>query len=317
MSGEGLIGIDWGSSHLRAYRFDPLGQVLETRARPWGVRALPAGGFPAALDQLLGDWPDLPLLACGMVGSRHGWREVPYRTLPADAQGLARALGRVELPARGQLSIVPGLHTERGPDVMRGEETQVVGALAQHPELRHAARIVLPGTHSKWVTVQAGRVDGFRTAMTGELYALLRQHSVLGAGMTDAEPAVFHPAAFRRGVLGARDSGAAGMLSRLFSARTLWLDDLLPAQEIADYLSGLLIGEELRVAAVLGDVDAREPLRLIGEPTLCARYVAAIDAFGWPAAQLVEQAAARGLWEIAVQAELLRGFKAHHRGSVA
>ena len=251
-----------------------------------------------------------------MVGSRHGWREVPYRTLPADAHGLASALGRIELRTRGQLSIVPGLHTVSGPDVMRGEETQVVGALALYPELRHAARIVLPGTHSKWVTVRAGRVEGFRTVMTGELYALLRQHSVLGAAIADAEPAVFHPAAFRRGVLSARDSGAAGMLSRLFSARALWLDDLLPAQEIADYLSGLLIGEELRVAEVLGEVDARQPLHLIGESALCARYAAAIDAFGWPAAPLVEQAAARGLWEIAVQSELLRGFTAHHPGSV-
>lgn len=310
-----LLGIDWGSSHLRGYRFDAESLVLETRAYPWGVGALPAGGFPAALARLLEGWPVAPMLACGMVGSRHGWIEAPYAELPVDARDLAATLAHVEVPRRGRLSIVPGLHSAAGPDVMRGEETQLVGALALHGDLHASAQIVLPGTHSKWATVRDGRVQAFRTVMTGELYALLRKHSVLGVSMPGNDDGAFHADAFARGVLSARDSGAAGGFSRLFSVRSLWLDGLLPTEAMADYLSGLLIGEELRMAAVLESAETDRPLCLIGAPGLCERYVRAMALIGAPPPRVVDNAAARGLWEIARHAGLLTQVNSNSKGS--
>jgi 2-dehydro-3-deoxygalactonokinase len=299
---NGLIGLDWGTSSLRAYRLDSAGRIKESRHRAWGLRQLPDGGFDAALSAITEGWPALPRLACGMVGSRSGWREVPYLDLPAGAMQIGRALGRLTAADGMDVHLVPGLRDPRGPDVMRGEETQLVGALALHPALAGASGWILPGTHSKWATVRDGAVTGFRTLMTGELFALLQRHSILGTGTASAAA---DPEAFARGVVAARDSGAAGALSRLFSVRSLMLDGALAPEAVPDYLSGLLIGEEFRAAMADGLARRDTPLRLIGDAALCERYCHAATHFDIELDPPLEDAAAHGLWQLALHAGLV------------
>ncbi len=307
-----LIGLDWGSSSLRAYLLGPSGELLEGRSAGHGIQYLPAGGFVAALRGIAGDWidrfPGLSVLAAGMVGSRNGWHEVPYVPCPADTNAIARGL----LPFAsdcGTIHLVPGL-SQGGPfpDVMRGEEMQIVGALAREPELAVASLLVVPGTHCKWATVAAGRVTRFTTYLTGELFALLRDHSIIGrpakeAGVAD-QPGGCKRAVFLQGVQAARASGAAGIAARLFSTRSLFLAGELPVEQTLDYLSGLLIGEEIRsVLAELG--SACPPLVLLGAPTLCDRYQLALAAFGLDTVRLFNETGPLGLWQIAQAAGLV------------
>ena len=271
-----LIALDWGSTRLRAF-------------------LLGADAFAQALAALVGDWrfaqPALKLLACGMVGSQHGWREAAYVACPADAAALAGQALQLD----GGLSIVPGLVDDAArPDVMRGEETQIVGALARHPELAADACLVLPGTHSKWARVRAGRVTGFATHMTGELFALLRQHSVLARLMPADGASPSAPEAFLQGVDAAREEG--GLAHQLFAVRTLGLFKRLAAEQLPDYLSGLLIGHE--IASELKGA-ASQCLALVGDPALCARYAQALARFGQPAPLLLDNTAPAGLWRLA------------------
>ncbi|WP_199098773.1 2-dehydro-3-deoxygalactonokinase [Dyella sp. ASV21] len=299
---SGLIGLDWGTTRLRAYRFDEHGGVVDQRSEPWGVRQLPAGGFDAALSQITAGWPALSRLACGMVGSRHGWLEVPYAALPADLDRLSAGLGTLQAADGAPVHIVPGVHDAQAPDVMRGEETQVLGALSQQPDRAAHSIWILPGTHSKWVSVQDGCITAFHTAMTGELYALLRHQSILGTGVSDG---VSSTQAFERGVCAARDSGSQGALSRLFTARALMLDGSLSPDEVPDYLSGLLIGEELRSQLTVLRELPGESLQLIGEPELCERYQRAARCFERTLTRAAADAAAHGLWQIACRAGLI------------
>ncbi|KRE89321.1 2-keto-3-deoxy-galactonokinase [Frateuria sp. Soil773] len=305
---DGLIGLDWGTTRLRAYRFDGAGRVQDTRTRPWGIRSLPAGGYEAALADVTAGWPALPRLACGMVGSRGGWLEAPYVDLPAGADALCAAVRRLRAADGMDLHIVPGLRNPTAPDVMRGEETQLLGAVAQRPASAARSAWILPGTHSKWATVEGRAVTGFRTYLTGELYALLREHSILGAGIAEA----VSPAAFARGVDAARDSGAQGATSRLFATRALMLEGALAPAEVPDYLSGLLIGEEFRSALAGGLPPPGEAPGLIGEPALCERYRQAAARFGLALAPPVADAAALGLWHVAGRIGLV-----HDRGRPA
>ncbi|MGC1548271.1 MAG: 2-dehydro-3-deoxygalactonokinase, partial [Rhodanobacter sp.] len=265
---NGLIALDWGTSSLRAYWFDDTGKIRETRTRPWGIRYLPNGGFDAALTDITEGWPGLPRLACGMVGSRQGWLEVPYLDLPADTSQLGSAIRSVRANDGLDVHIVPGLRNPQGPDVMRGEETQLIGAMVLQPALAAHSSWILPGTHSKWARVHEGAVVDFCTLMTGELFALLQQHSILCAGSSDV---AVDPGAFSQGVVAARDSGAAGAFSRLFSARALMLDGALAPASVPEYLSGLLIGEELRSSLATPRFHHETPLQLIGDAALCAR----------------------------------------------
>lgn len=307
---SGLLGLDWGTSSLRAYWLDGQGAIRETRARPWGIRQLPDGGFDAALADITHGWPPLPRLACGMVGSRNGWLEAPYLKLPADTAQLAATLVSVRAADGLPVHIVPGLREPRGPDVMRGEETQLVGALALQPTLARQSTWLLPGTHCKWVNVSDGGVTDFCTLMTGELYALLLQHSILGAAIGDA---VADEAAFARGVIAARDSGAAGAFSRLFSARALMLDGALAASSVPDYLSGLLLGEELRSVVAGQRYRLDGPVQVIGDAALCARYRTAAHHFGISVVEPLADAAAHGLWQIARSRGLVGNGSTTHR----
>ncbi|QNJ99767.1 2-dehydro-3-deoxygalactonokinase [Dyella telluris] len=296
-----LIGLDWGSTHLRAYRYDAQGAVLEKRALAHGIRHLPEGGFPVAFAQATDGWPDVPVLACGMVGSRNGWQEVPYLDTPTGVDRLADALTAMTTPDGRTLHLVPGLRDPGRPDVMRGEETQIVGVMAQSPDVARKGTLLLPGTHSKWVSLRDGVVTGFATMMTGELFGLLTQHSILGAQLP---PAVDDAHAFVRGVDMARDSGAAGALSRVFSARTLMLDGTLPASSVPDYLSGLLIGDELRMAIAAGWADVQSQVHMVGEGPLCDRYLQAAARFGLAVQAAPDATTSHGLWRIADAAGL-------------
>ncbi|MEP6824758.1 MAG: 2-dehydro-3-deoxygalactonokinase [Ramlibacter sp.] len=230
----------------------------------------------------------------GMVGSRQGWQEAAYCPCPCGFAEVADSLAWIA-PSHGleRVAIVPGLsHQADGvPDVMRGEETQVFGALALLG-LRDA-RLVLPGTHSKWVQVRDGRIEGFSTWMTGEVYALLRQHSILARTLPESDGPL-DTAAFLRGVDHARK--CANLLHAAFGVRTLSLFDRMPAAALPSFLSGVLIGEELRSQAQDADSGA---VVVIGAPALTLRYEIALDAFGISARCVGSEATWRGLWAIA------------------
>lgn len=297
-----MIALDWGTSSLRAYLLDSRGRALASKRAEKGVMQVEQGGFAAVFDEITGPWrqrwPDVPAIAAGMIGSSEGWVQAPYVPCPAGLGELAAALTVVP---EVNLVVMPGVvQTGEAANLMRGEEAQIVGALALQPELQASARLVLPGTHSKWVDVTDGRIMAFTTYMTGELFAVLRNHSILGryarAGTPD--PATGR-AAFLRGVDAAR--GSEGIAPLLFSARAKVLIGALAPEESLDYLSGLLIGDELRSALA----EPARSLVLIGDPSLCERYALALARFGISDVDAVEEAAIAGFWRTALAAGLV------------
>ena len=285
-----LIGVDWGTSSLRVARFDEAGRVVEERAFDRGILTVAPGEFPAVFEAVCGDWMRQPVaiaLVSGMAGSRQGWIEAPYCACPA---GIEDVVQRLAWAQPGRVAIVPGLTCENAgvPDVMRGEETQVFGAL----ELLGVrdATAVLPGTHSKWVDVREGCIQRFTTFMTGEIYALLSKHSILARTMAADEGDLDEPS-FIEGLDHATRTG--NLLQSAFSVRTLALFERLAAQAARSYLSGLVIGEELRArtdeAAVI----------VIGSNALTRRYELALRHRGIATQSPGDQAAWRGLWAIA------------------
>jgi len=300
-----LIAVDWGTTSARAYRLDARGAVLESRAAPLGVTQVAAGGFAEALARLLADWDATPVprIASGMIGSRQGWVEAPYLECPAALSALADGL--VPTPG-GRLLVVPGLRTRDAngmPDVMRGEETQIVGAVG-----RSDARMLLalPGTHSKWACVENGRIVDFVTYMTGELWHVLLQHSILGrlavAGPGSAAAAT---PAFLRGMR--RGAGNGSFMHDIFGARTHVLMGELAGEDVGEWLSGLLIAREVRTARQWAQRQGFDAARVhvVGDDALVARYVTALDAADVTVARADSRAAAFGLWQIAVQAGLV------------
>jgi 2-dehydro-3-deoxygalactonokinase len=299
-----LVALDWGTSTLRGYLLDAAGAAIDTRHAALGILRVADGDFEAALERFCGDWfaasPSIPLLASGMIGSRQGWREAAYVPCPASVDELGRRLLRFETGRGRQVAIVPGVVREGDvPDVMRGEETQIAGALGADG----AGRFVLPGTHSKWASVADGAITAFRTFMTGELFAVLVQHSILGRLMEGDAADI---GAFARGVaFGLAEGGLGG---KLFSARTLGLFGRVPGAGLHDYLSGLLIGAEIADARggddASGMADGRA-VTLIGDPALAARYRDALAIAGVAAEIADEQVTPRGLLRIARAAGLV------------
>jgi 2-dehydro-3-deoxygalactonokinase len=288
---QAMVAVDWGTSSLRAARMDAGGEVLAQRSSERGILTVPAQGFPGVLHEICGDWLRDPATLClisGMAGSRQGWREAPYVPCPSGFDELTRGLLWIE-PRR--IALVPGLSCEADgiPDVLRGEEVQVFGAMDLLQQ--RDGCFVLPGTHSKWVQVRAGRVQSFATFMSGEVYAVLRQHSILARTMPASDGALDEDA-FLQGVRRAQQSGS--LLRSAFSARTLALFDRLPAAALPSYLSGLVIGEELRM---------RDPsvqgVALIGSAVLTQRYALALRSLGCAVRSLGPEATWRGLWALA------------------
>ncbi len=302
-----LLAVDWGTSALRGALIDAQGQVVEERAFGHGILTVAAGAFAKTFDASFGDWARERASLClisGMAGSKQGWVEAPYLACPAGFSDVAAQLIWVEhasphLP----VAIVPGLKCEhpcdapgleRLPDVMRGEEVQIFGAM-RITGLQHAL-FVLPGTHNKWAQVQAGRVNGFRTFMTGEFYALLSQHSLLAKSI--AADAALDDAAFAKGLLVARQGD--GLLHNAFSTRTLSLFGRMDPAQLTSYLSGLVIGEELRSQVL----PAGAEVVLVGSPALTGRYARALALRGVPSRVLGAQATWAGLFALASE---LRG----------
>ncbi|MDF2233581.1 2-dehydro-3-deoxygalactonokinase [Albimonas sp. CAU 1670] len=299
-----LIALDWGTSSLRACLLDAAGAVLDRRESAHGIRALPEGGFPAAFAEAIQTWPEaLPVLMSGMVGARSGWREAPYAETGPQGVGLANlaaALTDVSDLTGRPAWIVPGVSTRgpSGPDVMRGEETQIVGAGAVEGTL------ALPGTHSKWVELRAGRIAGFRTSMTGELYAALSRHTILADTLAPPADAAEDAAGFAEGLAAARALETPGdLLGAFFSIRARALFSELPPGRTGPFLSGLLIGAEIAANAPR-DASPEAPVGLIANEALAARYAAALTAFGLPSRILPPDIAAAGLHAVARAARL-------------
>jgi 2-dehydro-3-deoxygalactonokinase len=293
-----LIAIDWGTSSLRGARLGASGQVLQSREFPRGILSVPPGQFEAVFQELFGDWlqaPDALCLISGMAGSRQGWQEAPYCPCPAGFAELGQHLLWLQ---PGRIALVPGLsclaedalHT---PDVMRGEEVQIFGALQLAG--RDSARLVLPGTHSKWVQVQGGRVTRFQTFMTGEVFALMGQHSILGKTLDLG--GTFDEAVFLQGI--AQSQLPASVLHRLFSVRTLGLFERLSAAQLPSYLSGLLIGEELRAHAHASIPHGAGPVLVIGSQALTMRYTLALQHLNIPSQSWGAEATWAGLFALA------------------
>jgi 2-dehydro-3-deoxygalactonokinase len=291
-----MIAIDWGTSSLRIYRLDESGAIRARREAPSGIMSVAEGAFAETLEAELGDWiDDAPIVMSGMIGSRQGWREVPYAECPAGAADIARLMQRIEW-GRGRCAwVAPGLSCRDGagvPDVMRGEETQIIGALAELPD--GAATICLPGTHSKWVDWRDGRIAGFATAMTGEVFAVLRRHSILGRLMEGGDA---HDAeAFAAGLRRAGEQG--GLLHHLFGARTRGLFGEIGETALPSYLSGILIGHEIAALAPSGDRQ-NGPVHLIGAAALVGFYREALASCGRDARIVDSDSVARGLFLLA------------------
>ncbi len=287
-----MIAVDWGTTSFRAFRLKT-GHIIDRRDSGPGILHVERGEFEAALRGQIEGWlagGESRVVMAGMIGSRQGWAEAPYLECPAGPADLAAAL--LPLPFAGaSVAIVPGLRsrdTAGVPEVMRGEETQLAGAIRWGDK---DAIACLPGTHSKWATVRDGRITQFATHMTGEVFAALRGHTILGRMMQEAPNSAD---AFRRGVSRAREGG--GLLHHLFGVRTLGLFGDLSDTEAASYLSGLLIGHEVASVAPSGTVH------LIGAPALCALYALALQEHGVGAELASPDAAAAGLTLIAEHA---------------
>jgi 2-dehydro-3-deoxygalactonokinase len=270
-----LLGIDWGTSNRRAYLVDAAGTCLATRADDQGMLAARpdfAGSFAALLAALHVD-PSVPAVASGMIGSAQGWREVPYLDIAVPLDALPDRLVRVDDPRAGRPCwLVPG-YAQRGADVdvMRGEETQLLGAVALG---RRDGWFVLPGTHSKWVRVEEGVIRRIATFMTGELFATLSAHGTLAPLMAaDVDDEVDDDAAFVAGLDDARRG--APLSNTLFGVRARVVTGAMPAAQARSFVSGLLVGAEF---VACGHIDGA-PLTCIGSFALRARYVRAAEHF--------------------------------------
>jgi len=265
-----VIAIDWGTTSFRAYRLDAAGKIVETRTSANGILAVK--DFPGVLQQEVGDWKEKPVVMSGMVGSRQGWQEAAYVECPAGFEEISQKL----LQVQSGVWIVPGLIC-RGdvPDVMRGEETQILGAGVTD------GQVCLPGTHSKWVQVKGGKVVRFSTHMTGEVFAVMKQHSILGRMMEGRGDS------FLEGVARSGDEG--GLLHHFFGVRTRAL--MGECADPSSYLSGIVIGHELRAAGV-------GAVKLLGSPELTRLYEKAAAALGIETELLDPQAGVRALFEL-------------------
>jgi 2-dehydro-3-deoxygalactonokinase len=280
MSKPTFIAGDWGTSRLRLYLCDAAGQVL---ARGEGEGAsVPdcAGRFAAAVAAWDRAHGVLPAVLAGMVGSTIGWHEVAYLKCPAEPAGITGAAWRFEADGRA-VAILPGLSC-RGKtgaaDVMRGEETQILGALHLHPQLTKGRHLIcLPGTHTKWVAISDGAVSHFQTALTGELFEILRRHSVLARDSGDVDGS---SPAFALGLDFAKQK--ADLLHLLFSARSRVVTGEMAKADAASYLSGLVLGKDVATALSLfapAHFETDRPVQLICTPLLAALYGKALAAY--------------------------------------
>jgi 2-dehydro-3-deoxygalactonokinase len=280
--------VDWGTSNFRAFRFDNTEKVIGRRSYPIGILKVREGKFAETLQEHVGDWiadGETQVLLCGMVGSRQGWTEANYIQCPVKIDDLANAV--VKIPFSGaEAMLIPGVMGEDSngvPEVMRGEETEAMGIV---DDCDGCGLVCLPGTHTKWIQLKDRSIVSFLTCMTGDAFAALSKHTIL-AKLMNSEAAM-DEVNFLRGV--ARSADAGGLLHHLFSVRTLALTGDLKEETTAPYLSGLLIGHEVRAV-----MPAEAHVHLVGAAQLCELYQRAISALGGTSTVEDEDAAARGL----------------------
>jgi 2-dehydro-3-deoxygalactonokinase len=267
---EGFIAVDWGTTNRRGYLIGRDGRMSDEMEDDQGILSVGKGGFDRAVAELKGRLGDLPLLMAGMIGSNRGWVEAPYVPCPA---GLPELAARLQWVVHDRIAIVPGVSFINGDaaDVMRGEEVQILGAFAEGM-VPPDALICHPGTHNKWIRLEDGRIASFRTVMTGEMFNLLKEHSIL-ADLLD------HPAsadeAFRAGV----EHGLSkdDLTAELFSIRARVLLGKAPREEAASYTSGLLIGTDLRIG--LRSAPDGEII-VMGRPELTSLFATALEIAG-------------------------------------
>jgi 2-dehydro-3-deoxygalactonokinase len=272
---DGFIAVDWGTTNRRAYLMDGSGGHSDEFEDGQGIMSVPAGGFPAAVAEIRSRLGDRPLLLGGMIGSNRGWVEAPYVPCPAGLDELADGL----VWAGERDAIVPGVSFlgEGRADVMRGEEVQLLGAVASRLVPPNCL-VCHPGTHNKWATLSAGRISSFRTVMTGELFNLLKAHSILSELLqADVEP----DAAFRSGVRRALEYHDAQ--AELFTVRARVLLGQSPPEEAGSYASGLLIGSDIRIGL---SGNSAQRVVVMGRPELTELYAAALDEAGVEADEL-------------------------------
>jgi 2-dehydro-3-deoxygalactonokinase len=263
-----FVAVDWGTTNRRAYVIDN-GAVIATERDDHGINALAARGFEAEIDALQARFEGLPMLLAGMIGSDRGWINAGYVAAPADLDAMAAGVVR----ARADVGVVPGVSRivdGRG-DVMRGEEVQLLGAVAVGLAPGDAL-LCQPGTHCKWARMVGGRVQDFTTAMTGEMFSLLRDHALIGREMI-TEPA--DDAAFLDGVA---ESARSDLLGSLFGVRPASLLSLRAPTDAGSFVSGLLIGADCRA-----HVGTGEAVHLLADGRIGALYARALDAIGPPA----------------------------------
>lgn len=262
---EGFIAVDWGTTNRRAYRMDTSGKCTAEFEDDKGILAVPKDGFPAAIADIRNRLGDHPLLLAGMIGSNRGWKEAAYVPCPAGIDDLAKGL----VWAGSREAIVPGVSYLRNgrADVMRGEEIQLLGAVAAHL-VDPTGLVCHPGTHNKWVTLRHGQISEFQTVMTGEIYNLLKEYSILSdllQGEVEANGAFLQAAA---------DAiGDAALTAELFSVRARVLLGQSKKEDAAAYTSGLLIGTDVRIGL---SIPTAAQISVIGRPELTKLYAAAI-----------------------------------------
>ncbi|ELY2811175.1 2-dehydro-3-deoxygalactonokinase [Cronobacter sakazakii] len=270
------IAIDWGSTNLRAWLYQGE-QCLESRQSEAGVTRLNGRNPEAVLAQVTEGWRDdtTPVVMAGMVGSNAGWKIAPYLPCPARFADIGSQLTTVA----ERVFIIPGLCVSRDDNrnVMRGEETQLLGAR----ELAPAPLYIMPGTHCKWVQADAQQVDDFRTVMTGELHHLLLTHSLIGAGLPEQQQSAD---AFNAGLEQGAETDAP--LTRLFEVRAAHVLGSLAREHVAEFLSGLLIGNEVASQLRHWQPDRHSPLTLVASPSLASRYQRALSLLGYTAQAL-------------------------------
>ena len=298
MTAAAFIAVDWGTSNARFALCDENGHSLETRAGPGAAQS--RGRFAEVFDEATATWRgkhgELPAWMCGMVGSAFGWVEAPYLPCPGDLHELADSALRI----RDGVHVLPGMRCTNplgAPDVMRGEETQLFGALCMGRLPGTGRQLAcMPGTHTKWVSLSGGVVQEFLTVPTGEIFGLLCEHSVL---VRDKTTPITHLASdFERGLAeAARHPGA--FLQQIFQARSLRLDKQLSAEGAASWTSGLLIGADVGGALAMFGIGDKAPVLVIGAPQLTDSYAMALARRGRGTVQIDgAQAALAGLGHI-------------------
>lgn len=296
-----LLALDWGTTSFRAYLFDSDKNLVETRSAAAGIMQA-KDGFEKIYYQQVGDWlkeyGDVPVIASGMITSKQGWVETSYLPCPASLEDLSKNLTRHETSKGDVIFFIPGVcQKSPTPNIMRGEETQMAGLKSGS-----TMTAILPGTHSKWIRMEGDTIRCFATFMTGEIFAALTQHTILGRLLTDGSDPEGFAAGVKDGYSGSKDAG--GILSKLFGARAMPLLDLMNHDSIRDYISGLLLGTEIQEAITSGFGLNVTPV-ICGSAELVERYQAALELCLIQTERGEDDLAASGLMRIASAANLV------------